>query len=151
MPPFFPNDFVSPSKAIALVGAALYGDEWNGCSTRGELVSLYDDVAAFRKARTIARQRELWPALSASSRIMRRRARVLELGDEKAAQQFVSLGDADLKAIDDAIEAKFAEELARKRRCWQAKNRLLELFCSAQVTTTLLVSNGKTSECALTG
>ncbi len=148
MPPFFPNDFISPSKAIALVGAALYGDEWNGCPTLGESVSLHNAIAAFRKERTIARQRELWPALSASSRIMRRRARVLELGDEKAAQQFVSLGDADIKAIDDAIEAKFAEELARERRCWQAKNRLLELFCSAQVTTTLLVSSGKTFEMA---
>jgi hypothetical protein len=146
MPPFFPNDFVSPSKAIALVGAALYGNEWNGCPTRGESVSLHNAVAAFRKARTIARQRELWPALSASSRIMRRRARVLELSDEGAAKQFVSLGDADKKAIADEIDAKFAEDLARERHCRNAKTRLLELFCSAQVITTLLASNGKTYE-----
>ena len=148
MPPFFPNDFVSPSKAIALVGAALYGDEWNGCHTRREAGSFHNAIAAIRKARTIDRQRKLWPALRANSQIVRRRARILELSDEGAAKHFVSLGDADKKAIADEIDAKFSEDLVRERRCWQAKNRLLELFCSAQVTTTLLVSSGKTYEMA---
>ncbi|MCH7793380.1 MAG: hypothetical protein IID31_14000 [Planctomycetes bacterium] len=94
MPPFFPNDFVSPSKAIALVGATLYGDEWNGCHTRREAGSFHNAIAANRKARTIDRQRELWPALRANSQIVRRRARILELSDEGAAKHFVSLGDA---------------------------------------------------------
>ena len=148
MPPFFPNDFVSPSTAIALVGAALYGDEWNGCPTLSDARSLHIAIAALRSKRTIARQRKLWPTLRAKSRIVRRRARILELSVEGAAKHFVSLGDADKKAIADEIEAKFAEDLVRERRCWQAKNRLLELFCSAQVTTTLLVSSGKTYEMA---
>ncbi len=146
MPPFFPDDFVSPSTAVALVGSSLYGEQWNGCHARREADRFYAATAALRKARTIARRRELWPALSASSRIMRRRARVLELSDEGAAKQFVSLDDADIKAIEDEIEAKFAEDFARQRRCWQARYRLLELLCSAQVTTTLLESSGNKSE-----
>ncbi len=146
MPPFFPEDFAPPSTAVALVGSSLYGEQWNGCPTLSEARSLYNAIDALRNKRTIARQHELWPALSASSRVTRRRARVLELSAETAAKRFVSLGDSDRKAIADEIEAKFAEDLARERHCQNAKTRLLVLFCSAQVTTTLLASNGKTYE-----
>lgn len=146
MPPLFPEDFVSSSTAVALVGSSLYGEQWNGCPTLSEAGSLYYAIAAFREERTTARQRELWPALSASSREMRRRARVLELDAEMAAKQFVSLGDSDIKVIDDEIDAKFAEELARERRSRRAKSRLVELLCSAQVTATLLVSTGNRYE-----
>ena len=129
MPPFSTDDFVSPSTAVALVGSSLYGEQWNGCPTLSEAGSLHNAIAALRNRRTIARQRNLWPALSASSRVTRRRARVLELSAETAAKRFVSLGDSDRKAIADEIEAKFAEDLARERHCRNAKTRLLVLFC----------------------
>ncbi len=77
---------------------------------------------------------------------MRRRALALELDDERAAKQFVSLGNADKKAIGDELEEKFAEDIARERRCSRAKYRLLELFCSVQVTATVLVSSGNRYE-----
>ena len=128
--PPLPGDFVSPSTAVTLVGHSLYGEQWNGCPTLEEAISLRFAISAFREERTIARQRELWLALSADS--------------PRTARQ-IALSDADKKAIDDEIEVKFAEDLARERRCQNAKTRLLELFCSALVTT-MLVSNGNRFE-----
>ena len=128
--PPLPGDFVSPSTAVTLVGHSLYGEQWNGCPTLEAAISLRSAISAFREARTIARQRELWLALSADS--------------PRTARQ-IALSDADKKAIDDKIEVKFAEDLARERRCQNAKTRLLELFCSALVTT-LLMSNGNRFE-----
>ena len=146
MAPFFSEDFVSPSTAVALVGSSLYGEQWNGCLTLSEAGSLYNAIAALRNERTLARQRELWPAQSASSPVMRRRARVLGLGSETAAKIFAPLSDSDKKVIDEGIEVKFAEELAREQRSRQTKSRLVELLCSAQVTAILLVSSGNTYE-----
>lgn len=146
MPPFFREDFVSTRTAVALVGRSLYGEQWNG---PGNSQNLYSAIADFKKELTNARQLELWPTIKASSPLMRRRARQL-LGagsdEDGAALQLVSLGDTDIKAINDKIETKFAEELARDRRYQHAEEHLIGLFCSAQVTTTLLAPSGNRYE-----